>query len=494
MSAVDALLARNLKPGKELRALSGSGQLGNGIPAPAFKAGLERDPHFIGCDMGSIDVGPYYLGSGKLATSDLVTRRDLKLVLTGARSRDLPLLIGTAGTAGAQPHLQQTLKMVRAIARDERLGFRVAVIHADIPRDLIKRMHAAGRIRALGNIAALSDEVIDAASHIVGQMGTEAFVRALEMRPDVIIAGRACDTAIFSAIPIMLGYDPGLSTHMAKIIECTSLCCVPGGRDAMLAVLDGDGFVLESMNPVRSATPMSVAAHSLYEQADPVLVHEPEGTLDVSGARFDALDARRTRVSGARWIEARQHTIKIEGAQWVAERVVLCAGACDPGFIANLRSIQHDVLGNVRAILADTVKDYEVHFHAYGTGVTQLFPGARLPAPSEVFCLIECLAPTIDMARAVAGVTKQYLLHHSFPGRLCTGGNLAFPFTPPELPGGTAYRYTLYHVMECDDLAAVFPVEMEDIRGDISVATTRAGGLRRPGKARTERRDVADHP
>ena len=45
---------------------------------------------------------------------------------------------------------------------------------------------------------------------------------------------------------MMLGFPTGLSMHMAKIIECASLCCVPGGRDPILATLDDDGFVLES--------------------------------------------------------------------------------------------------------------------------------------------------------------------------------------------------------------------------------------------------------
>ena len=60
-----------------------SGQLGYGIPTPAFSAGLEREPHLIGCDMGSIDIGPYYLGSGEMATAPASTKRDLKKVLLG---------------------------------------------------------------------------------------------------------------------------------------------------------------------------------------------------------------------------------------------------------------------------------------------------------------------------------------------------------------------------------------------------------------------------
>ena len=37
--------------------LGASGQLGYGIPTPAFNAGLARQPDLIGCDMDSIDIG-----------------------------------------------------------------------------------------------------------------------------------------------------------------------------------------------------------------------------------------------------------------------------------------------------------------------------------------------------------------------------------------------------------------------------------------------------
>src|SRR5690606_5469853 len=210
--------------------------------------------------------GPFYLGSGQLATADSITRRDLALVLNSALELGVPLLIGTAGTAGAAPHLERTLELVREIARRDGLSFRLAVVPADIPRDLVKGAVRAGRTRPLGPIAPLDEATIDRASHIVGQMGVDALRRALDAQPDVIITGRACDTAVFAAIPIRLGYPVAAAMHMAKIIECTSICCVPGGRDAMLATLEHDSFVLESMNPERAATPLSVAAHSLYEQ------------------------------------------------------------------------------------------------------------------------------------------------------------------------------------------------------------------------------------
>lgn len=468
MSAFENLLESGLGPDSALRVLAASGQLGYGIPERAFREGLARKPHMIGCDMGSIDVGPYYLGAGAIATSEMITRRDLRLVLTAAVGAGIPLIIGTAGTAGAAPHLEQTLDMVREIAAEDGLSFKLGVIPADIPRDFLKGMVGQGRTRSLGEIDDLTEATVDNASHIVGQMGVEAFIRAMKTGPDVIIAGRACDTAVFAAVPSLLGYPMGPAMHMAKIIECTSICCVPGGRDAMLGTLKGDSFELESMNPDRAATPLSVAAHSLYEQADPLTVHEPEGVLHVGDARFEAIDARRTRVSGARWEEAEVFTIKIEGSEWVGNRAILVAGSCDPKVIEHQQTIVEGVRRNVSDIIPETDDlQYDLQFHVYGTGAIDLFEstGPAAAPPPEIFFLVECIAKDADTAKAVIGVTKQYLLHHGFEGRLSTGGNIAFPFTPPEISAGSAYRFSIYHVTECDNLPEIFPVRTEIVNG-----------------------------
>lgn len=58
---------------------------------------------------------------------------------------------------------------------------------------------------------------------------------------------------------------------------------------------------------------------------------------------------------------------------------------------------------------------------------------------------------------------KQYLLHFGYEGRLSTGGNIAFPFTPPEISVGTAYKFNVYHIMETDRLGELFPVTVEEL-------------------------------
>ena len=464
MSASGRVLAEFRRERRPMRLLGASGQLGDGIPAAAFRAGIERRPDLIGCDMGSIDIGPTYLGKGEMATSPEATRRDLRRVLTAARGLDVPLVIGSAGSAGAGPHLDATLAMLREIARADGLRFRMAVMRADIPRGVLLEAVRSGRVSSFDGMPALTEEDVTEAAQIVGQMGMGPFRKALDADVDIVVAGRACDTAIFAALPALLGFPVGLAMHMAKIIECGSLCCVPGGRDPILAELDHDGFVLESMNPERRATPTSVAAHSLYEQADPFTMQEPDGTLDLAHARYEPADERRTWVSGATWRDTAAPTIKLEGARKIGERAVLLCGSADPRFIAQCKGLLPTVAELVESLVCEEQpKDYTLRFRVYGIdGVRMVVPEDE-PSPGEVFIMGECIAPTRERAAEVVRTCKQFLLHFGYPGRLSTAGNVAFPFTPPEVSLGPAYRFNVYHLLHIDDADALFPVEVETV-------------------------------
>jgi hypothetical protein len=464
MSASGRVIAEFRRAPRPIRLLGASGQLGYGIPAAAFEAGIARRPDLIGCDMGSIDIGPTYLGKGEMATAPEATRRDLRRVLQAARALDVPLVIGTAGSAGAGPHLDATLTIIREIARADGLRFRMAVMRADIPRPLLLDAVRSGKVSSFDSMPALTAGDVTDAAHIVGQMGMGPFRKALESDVDVIVAGRACDTAIFASLPVVLGFPTGLAMHMAKIIECGSLCCVPGGRDPILAELDHDGFVLESMNPERRATPTSVAAHSLYEQADPFTMQEPDGTLDLTHARYEAVDDRRTRVSGASWRDSTHPTIKLEGACKIGERAVLLCGSADPRFIAQCKALLPKVADLVQSLVCeDRELDYTLRFRVYGIDGVRMVVPENEPPPGEVFIMGECIAATRERASEVVRTCKQYLLHFGYPGRLSTAGNIAFPFTPPEVSLGPAYRFSVYHLLHVDDADALFPIDIETV-------------------------------
>ena len=70
MSASGRVIAEFRRTRRPIRLMGASGQLGYGIPAKSFRAGLERRPDLIGCDMGSIDIGPniesFEIGQGRL--------------------------------------------------------------------------------------------------------------------------------------------------------------------------------------------------------------------------------------------------------------------------------------------------------------------------------------------------------------------------------------------------------------------------------------------
>jgi len=93
--------------------LSTSGILGYGYAEESLRIGMSWEPHVIGCDGGSTDPGPYYLGAGKSFCSRLSVKRDLRLMLMAAVAAKIPCIIGTAGGAGGEPHLQDTAALVR---------------------------------------------------------------------------------------------------------------------------------------------------------------------------------------------------------------------------------------------------------------------------------------------------------------------------------------------------------------------------------------------
>ena len=420
---------------------------------------MTRQPHFVGADMGSIDPGPYYLATGEMAAPTAMVRRDLALVLEATLKAGVPLIIGSAGTAGAGPQLERVAQMLREIAAQAGLPMRLATVASDIPVDAVLSAMSQERLSPLGPMPSPSQEDVRACGHIVGQCGLETVQRALETDPDVVLLGRACDTAIFAALPALLGYPLGLALHMAKIIECTSLCCEPGGRDAMLAELDSEGFTLESMDPARRATPASVAAHALYEQADPHSVDEPGGTLHLDSAQYEALDERRTRVSGSRFAPRSRPTLKIEGARRLGSRAVLLAGIADPGLIAVLDDVLQAVTAKVRGLWT---APWQMVPHVYGTGAVRSLP-SRQQARHEVGLVLEFIAPDAEQARTVAGIYKQNLLHHGYPGRVATAGNLAFAFTPSELAAEEACQFVLYHVMHDAPVDELFKLQVQDL-------------------------------
>lgn len=449
----------------DLRIVAINGCLGYGFDPASLAAAGAESPHMFGADSGSTDAGPYYLGSGASLIRREQMRRDLSLALAQARASRVPLVIGSAAMGGGAPHLLWMRELLLEIAREQGHRLRLATIGAEIPRERVLRALDQGGIAPMPGVGPLTAEAVRSSVRIVGQMGTEPFARALEQGADVVLAGRACDTAIYAALPIARGFDPGLALHLAKIMECGAQCAIPQGTaDSLLGVLRRDHFLVRPLAAQRACTPESVAAHTMYEQNDPLRLVEPEGQVDLSDARFDAVDTRTVRVSGSRFVPAPGLTIKLEGARSCGFRSFVLAGVRDAAVIANLDAIEVTVRGIVRANLPAGLRedDYELGFRVYGRdAVLGRNEPLRTRPSHEVGILVEAVAPTQEQASHVLSLARSSLLHCPFPGRKTTAGNLAFPFSPSDSAAGEVFEFSVYHLMQVEAGENLFPVEME---------------------------------
>ncbi len=450
----------------EMIGLAPSGSMGSGYNLDAFERGLSANPHFIGQDAGSTDMGPYYHGTGAPFLPLATYRHDLSFMLRAARSRRIPLLVGSALTSGCDSALEQAVQIVRELAREDGLKFRMAIIGAEIDKADLKRRMAIEPFESLGPRDELTGATLDRCGPIVAQMGTEPFIRALDAGAEVIIAGRACDDAIFAAMPIMQGFDKGLSLHCGKILECAGLSAIPYDlAEPLLGRVRRDHFEVEPCHPDHRCTTVSVAGHSLYERGDPCLQPGPGGMNDLTDAKFTQLDPRRVKVTGSRFVPDARYRVKLEGAEQVGFRSIVIVGIRDPIMIRQIDSVLDDA--RRRAEERFKTNDGVIHltYRIYGKNAVMgaLEPDAQLLS-HEIGLVIDVVAPTQDLATGVAMFVRGTLQHASYSGIVTTAGNMAYPFSPFGIPVGPAYRFAVYHLMPLADPCECFPMTIEEVK------------------------------
>jgi hypothetical protein len=456
----------------ELRILSPTGVCGSGFVESSFEKALAQKPHVIGCDAGSTDPGPAYLGSGRTAFPKEAIRRDLRLMLAGARRLKIPLLIGSAGTGGNDVQLEGMHQLVREIAATEGLSFKLALIHSEQSKDYLKKRLREGRIKPLSPAPHFDAATIDRSEHIVGMMGAEPFIRALKAGAEVIIAGRASDTAIFAAMPVMHGFPEGIAWHAAKILECGAASVVQRKTpDCMFAWLRKDHFVVEAPDPALTCTPQSIASHSLYENADPFRLVECSGTLDLTHSTYEALTPRSVKVSRSEFIPAERYTVKLEGAEKAGYQSILIGSVRDPFIIRQIDDwttrLEEKIHSRVRMVYGDKLKpeDYLLFIRIYGKNGTM---GALEPVKeirSHELCLsFEVTAPTQEIASTIAGITRHQALHLPIPEWSGLITALACPYN--HLDRGAVYRFNVNHVVEPDEPCEMFPMDIFDVTRD----------------------------
>lgn len=438
-----------------LKIVAATGQLGTGFKAETLETAT-AGARFIGCDAGSTDPGPYYLGSGRTQAADAAVERDLELIIEKALELGIPALIGSAGTGGGAVHLARTARIVRSIAERRKWRFEMATIDSEVRPEVVAAALREHRLRPLSGAPELSEARLMASERLVAMQGVEPFQHALEQGAQVVICGRSSDVSIYAAMPLTEGIPPEVAYHAGKILECGAAAVEERSHpDCMTALLSEDEFVIDPPNPLMRCTPQSVAAHGMYENADPFYHVEPGGTLDITDAEYTVAGPRSVRVRPGVFRPTDTITLRLEGAEVAGYRTVVIAGIRDPLVVGQiddfLASTTKVIKEKVRESLRVEEEQYSFTWRVYGRNgaLGALEPHAQVDG-HEVGLVLDIVAGQQATAAAIASVAWHTALHHPVPQYSGLVSNLAFPFSPPSLDAGPVYRFCINHVIEVE--------------------------------------------
>ena len=464
---------------QEMTYIAATGALGAGVDRDALFAALDEAPSFIAADAGTTDAGAFALGAGETAFSRDAVKRDLSLMLEAGVRAGVPVIVGSAGTAGADVHVDWVLAIAQEIADELGDPLRGSAIYAEQEQAALEASLDAGDIRPLAHARGLSREQLSRCSHVVAMMGVEPLQRALADEPQFIIAGRCSDAALYAAMPLMRGFPAGLAWHAGKIVECGTMACETMGPGVMVVTLRGDSFSVHPVGPGLRCTPQSVAAHSLYETANPFLFSEPSGTLDITNSSYERQDDVTVRVTGSRFTATDRYSVKLEGAELIGFATMLVGGVRDPLILSQLdwwlERIRHYIKTSVGSLMRVDLEGerYRLGFQVYGRNAVMSELEPCSDPGHEVGIVCTTLAPTQAEATEMARLCRQPLLHAPIPE--WKGGITGFAYlhNPAWVETGPAYRFCLNHVLLGRDAQAAHRLYAVELGS----SNRRAGGL-----------------
>ncbi len=451
------------------------GSLGAGVREEELAYGIARGAQAIASDAGSTDSGAAYLALGKSKNSRGAVKRDLQLLMKAQADHGLPIIIGTSGQAGGDLNLAWTRDIVLEVARELGTSPKIALIHSEQDKETIKGLNAAGRITPLPPVGPLTDADVDACEHIVAALGVEHFVAALEGGADIVLGGRATDTAVLASYAIWKGAPWGPSWHAGKTAECGVQCTVnPTRGSGVLLTIGADGFEVEPLSDDNRCSVHSVSAHMLYENTDPFRLTEPGGVLDVTNARYAQKDERAVVVTGSAW-ETQPYTLKLEGASAGQHQTMMLVGARDPELLRDIDGF-HDrfleaLYERARKTLPDGAPDnFHLSLRMYGwNGLDGKRPPEGTPPPPEIAMVLVVSADTQELANAIANACNPWFFH--YPAVMNKEiPSYGFMFSPADVPCGQVYEFRLNHVVAMDDPFELVRIEWIDLAAPAGLA------------------------
>ena len=445
-----------------------------GINEEAYIEAFSHDPDSVAADAGSLDPGPYYLGAGLPHVPRYKMKEDCRIMMEGILRKKTTVVMGSAGGSGGRKHIEWHLEIIDEVAKEMGRTFKVAVIDTTLDKEYLKQRARKETIEGCQHDVVLTEEIIENTEEILAQVGVESIIKALELNPDIVLAGRANDNACFAAEPVRQGFDKGIALHLGKIVECGSACgiALPNSkimRTPIVATMMEDYFTVKPATDDWICTVRSVSGHELYERTNPSLQLEPGGILDMSGSKKTQLDERTVKVSGARWIDDQEsYKVKLEGAQKIGHRCLFITVARDPEFIRNIDWVtnftKQRIINEFTPKGLTEGKDYFVHFRVFGKNAAMgsLEPQQTTPA-YELGVTMEVVAKTQELAHEISYFGKYGMVWCNYPGRTTVSGNVAYSYSPSILDVGEAYQLSVHHILPVEKDQSLFPIKIVEV-------------------------------
>lgn len=448
-----------------------SGALGLNYDKQALQRAIAAKPDIIAIDGGSTDSGPSYLGRGISKYSRSSTKIEWKGLMEARAKANVPLVIGTAGTCGADSAVDWLVDITKEIAEELGQSIKIAVLKSSQDKSDIKAAFKSDKISPLEHAPKLHENDIESFENIVALAGVEQITEALNTGADIIIAGRTTDTAIIAALPIQNNCHTGAAWHGAKIAECGALCATNPQSGVILVDFDHEGFTVTPMADNAKATPHTVSAHMLYENSNPFILYEPGGHLDVTEANYSAIDQKSVRVEGAQWVPSDNYTVKLEGSRITGYQVMIMALVRDSHYVEHIdqwtSNISELCCAKVMDRLDLTKDDFDIELRLIGKNATLGSIDKNPAAASEIGVMGIVTAQSADLAKEIAKVLNPYLLHHPLTKEEEVP-TFAFPFSPAEIDVGPVYEFGLNHVLKLDHPMDAFSLEVFEVKNGAS--------------------------
>ena len=451
-----------------IRVLVPSGVLGLEFSKEALQRGLDNKPDIIAVDGGSTDSGPFYLGTANSKYSRAVTQGEWEYLLNARAQANIPLVIGSSGTCGTDKSVDWMVEITKQLLESSNQNIRISTIKSSQTNTRILAALQSGRLIPLKHAPTISEKIISECTGIVALMGAEQIQTALTRNVDIIIAGRATDTASIAALPLMKGIPPGIAWHGAKVAECGALCSTNPLSGCIQIDFHENYFEIEPLDPLAKCTPHSVSAHMLYENSDPFILYEPGGHLDVSKATYEAVSDRKVRVTGGKWIPSPNYCVKLEGVRIAGYQTISLVLVRNIHYVRNINtwvnSLKLFLEKSIMEKFALETNSFFIDFRLIGSEGTLGSLENQHSQPTEVGVLGIVTTETQELANEIAKHINPYLLH--FP--LTENEELptfSFPYSPAETERGPLYEFCLNHALEIDDPMEVFKIEVFELHG-----------------------------